>query len=90
MAKTKQQQKCYRCSNKIETKQVNSMQPTNICNQCYNNSYVDKPGIYRPKNLTKEEFDRYIRPCGSSGHIGVSKAWVGKWVHVTMEEVKDD
>lgn len=43
----------------------------------------------RPKNVSKEEFDRYIRPCGSSGHIGVSKAWVGKYAHVTIEEVKE-
>ena len=47
-------------------------------------------GGNRPRNVTKEEFERYVKPCGSSGHVGVSKAWVGKYVHVTMEEVKDE
>ena len=43
----------------------------------------------RAKNITKEEFTRYVRPCGSSGHIGVSKHWVNKYVKVIMEEVKE-
>ena len=42
----------------------------------------------RPRNVTREEFERYVRPCGGSGHIGVSKAWVNKYVRVTIEEVK--
>ena len=41
------------------------------------------------KNVTKEEFNRYVRKCGSSGHIGVSKHWVNKFVKVTMEEILD-
>ena len=41
------------------------------------------------KNVSKEEFTRYVRKCGSSGHIGVSKHWVNKYVKVTMEEVPE-
>lgn len=41
------------------------------------------------KNVSKEEFTRYVRKCGSSGHIGVSKHWVNKYVKVTMEEILD-
>lgn len=39
------------------------------------------------KNIAKEEFTRYVRTCGGSGHIGVSRHWVNKKVKVIMEEV---
>jgi len=41
------------------------------------------------KKLSKEEFSRRVVKCGSSGHIGVSRHWVGKAVKVTMEEIED-
>jgi hypothetical protein len=41
------------------------------------------------KNVSKEEFQRYVRKCGNGAHIGLSKHWVDKFVQVTIEEVKD-
>ena len=41
------------------------------------------------KNVSKEQFTRYVRKCGSSAHIGVSRHWVNKYVRVTMEEVPE-
>jgi hypothetical protein len=41
------------------------------------------------KNISKEEFERYVRKCGNGAHIGLSKHWVDKFVKVSIEEVKD-
>jgi hypothetical protein len=42
------------------------------------------------KHVTKEEFVRYAKKCGTGGHIGVSKHWVDKLVRVTIEEVPEE
>ena len=40
----------------------------------------------RKKDPISEEFYCYIRKCGSSGHIQMSKKWVGKRVKVIVKE----
>ena len=66
-----------------------------VRNKTYTISLPTKPSPMHPtaaqrkdlKNVSKEQFTRYVRKCGSSGHIGVSRHWVNKYVKVTMEEV---
>jgi hypothetical protein len=36
-----------------------------------------------------EEFRYLVKNCGDSSHIPLSKKWLGRFVHVKVEEVKE-
>jgi hypothetical protein len=37
----------------------------------------------------KDEFTYYVKPCGHSSHIHLSRRWLDKFVNVKVEEIKE-
>jgi hypothetical protein len=49
----------------------------------------NKTPDYMDKTPEKEEFNYYVKKCGGSSHIMLGKRWLGRFVNVTVEEVKE-
>jgi hypothetical protein len=41
------------------------------------------------KEPMKEEFNYYVKGCGHSSHIHLSRRWLDKFVNVKVEEIKE-
>lgn len=52
-------------------------------------NYINKPD-YTTKTPEKEEFTYYVKKCGNSSHIQIGKRWLGRFVKVNVEEVKEE